>query len=88
MEAIATAFHAGRVSCRTTKEHFRWMVNTWIHIPKIISYLNRYPLQTRKHLVYLRWRKIYHMVLRKEHLAEDGLQKIRLQKGYLSTHNE
>ena len=85
--AIARAFQAGRVSARANdRTQFRWMVDTWKHVGKIKSYLNRYPLRTRKHLVYLRWMKIYYTVLRREHLTEHGFQKIRqlctlLQKG-------
>jgi len=85
--AIATAFKAGRVSSRTgDKTQFRWMIDTWKHVEKVKSYLSRYPLRTRKHLVYLRWLKVYYRVLRKEHLKNEGLQKIRklcthLQKG-------
>ena len=86
--AIARAFKAGRVSSRTMdKTQFRWMIDTWKHVQKVKSYLSRYPLRTRKHLVYLRWLKVYYMVLRKEHLTDEGLQKIRklcthLQKGF------
>lgn len=87
LAAIARTFQAGRVSSRAeARQVFRWMIDTWKHVEKVKSYLSRYPLRTRKHLVYLRWLKVYYMVLRKEHLTNEGLQKIRklcthLQKG-------
>jgi hypothetical protein len=85
--AIARAFKAGRVSFRAgDKTQFRWMIDTWKHVEKVKAYLSRYPLRTRKHLVFLRWLKVRQLVLRKEHLTDEGLQKIRklcthLQKG-------
>ena len=78
LNAIAAFFQAGRVTFRAEdRTQYRWMVDTWIHLPKIRAYFRRYPLQTRKHLVFLRLFKIYRMVLRKEHLTESGLKRIR-----------
>lgn len=81
LQAIADSFKAGRVRKRQSdvkQIYYRWMLDTWIHIPKVIRYLNRYPLRTRKHRVYLRFRKIYQIYLRKEHCTQDGLKpKVR-----------
>ncbi|GJP45507.1 hypothetical protein CLOM_g4890, partial [Closterium sp. NIES-68] len=82
LQAIADSFQAGRVRKRqsdSNKNYYRWMLDTWIHLPKVIRYLNRYPLRTRKHRVYLRFRKIYQIYLRKEHCTQDaGLEpKVR-----------
>lgn len=78
LNAVAAFFQAGRVTTRAQdRTQYRWMVDTWIHVHKIQAYFRRHPLRTRKHLVFLRFLKIYRMVLRKEHLTDAGLQRIR-----------
>jgi hypothetical protein len=59
-------------------KYYRWMLDTWCHVPTVMRYFRRYPLQTRKHIVYLRWIKIYRMYCRKEHLTPEGVQRIRV----------
>ena len=44
---------------------------------KVIDYFDVYQLNSSKHIKYLRWRKVYRIVQRKEHLNEIGLSKIR-----------
>jgi len=76
LQGIADSFQAGRVCKRKShvnKNYYRWMLDSWVHLPKVLRYLNRYPLRTRKHRVYLRFRKIYQIYLRKEHCTQDGL---------------
>jgi hypothetical protein len=87
LQGIADSFKAGRVRKRKSdvnQNYYRWMLDSWIHLPKVIRYLNRYPLRTRKHRVYLRFRKIYQIYLRKEHCTQDGLEpKVRALIGRL-----
>lgn len=77
LSRIATAFGAGRVRERK-QQQYRWMMDTWCHIPKIMKYFRRYPLRTKKHIVYCRWIKIYRMYERKEHLTAEGAQRIQV----------
>ena len=78
LNAVAAFFQAGRVTSRAEdRTQYRWMVDTWVHLPKIQAYFRRYPLRTRKHFVFLRLFKISRMVLRKEHLTESGFKRIR-----------
>lgn len=42
----------------------------------IINYFDKFHLQSRKHLSYLRWRKVYILIQEREHLTEKGLNKI------------
>lgn len=44
---------------------------------KILNYLNKYPLKTKKHVSYLRWLEIYDLVKTKKHITEAGLTKIK-----------
>ncbi|EUC27597.1 hypothetical protein COCVIDRAFT_43288 [Bipolaris victoriae FI3] len=44
---------------------------------KILNYLHNYPLKTKKHVSYLRWLKVYHLVKDKKHLTESGIEIIK-----------
>ena len=39
---------------------------------KIIHYFDKYHLQSKKHIGYLRWRKVYRLIQDKEHLTKMG----------------
>lgn len=42
----------------------------------VIEYFNKFNLQSRKHVSYLRWRKVYMLIQNREHLTDNGLSKI------------
>jgi hypothetical protein len=42
----------------------------------VINYFDKYHLQSKKHISYLRWRKVYRLIQDKEHLTEERLAKI------------
>jgi hypothetical protein len=44
---------------------------------KILNYIHNYPLKTKKHVSYLRWLKVYHLVKDKKHLTESGIEIIK-----------
>lgn len=47
----------------------------------IINYFDLYQLNSSKHVHYLKWRKVYKIVQRKEHLTLEGIEQIKkLQK--------
>ena len=43
---------------------------------KIIRYFDKFHLQSRKYISYLKWRKIYLLIQDKEHITEKGINKI------------
>lgn len=43
---------------------------------KVINYFDKYHLQSKKHIGYLRWRKAYRLIQDKEHLTEKGIAKL------------
>jgi len=55
---------------------------------KVIEYFNQFNLQSRKHVSYLRWRKIYLLVQDREHLTSTGLTKILKLKFLINHHKE
>jgi hypothetical protein len=44
---------------------------------KVISYFDIYHLNSTKYINYLKWRKIYRILQRKQHLSLQGINKIR-----------
>lgn len=44
---------------------------------KVIEYFDKYNLQSKKYLQYLKWRKVYRLIQDKEYLTEKGLARIR-----------
>ena len=54
--------------------------NTVVNATKLsvtIKYINNFPLQTKKHISYIRWLKVYKLVINKEHLTTKGIEKIK-----------
>ena len=43
----------------------------------IIKYINNFPLQTKKHISYIRWLKLHKKVINKEHLTIEGIENIK-----------
>jgi hypothetical protein len=45
-------------------------------------------LQSRKHISYLRWRKVYILIQDKQHLSDKGVSKILKIKSLINRHEE
>jgi hypothetical protein len=52
---------------------------------KIISYFDKYHLQSSKYVNYLKFRKVYCMIMNKEHLTVSGLQRIQKIKNKMNS---
>lgn len=67
----------GPINIKYNKEKEGWILNisSFNKLKLIVNYLKRYPL--KKSLVFIKWCKIYNLTLKKEHLNEIGLNKIR-----------
>lgn len=48
---------------------------------KYIDYFQTYNIQSYKYVNYIRWRKVYIMISKKEHLTLEGVNKIKRYKG-------
>lgn len=55
-------------------------------IPKLITYFDRYSLISTKFINYIKWRKAFKLILKKEHLTQLGLNKIEDIKNSMNTH--
>nr|YP_203339.1 orf360 [Zancudomyces culisetae]AAW49506.1 orf360 [Zancudomyces culisetae] len=67
----------GRVSKRSKTTTERLTLDTFISFPKLIDYLEKYPLKTKKRITFFKWRKIYLLCKEKKHLTIKGFNKIK-----------
>lgn len=51
--------------------------NSFIKVPLIINYLDRYPLKTKKRESFTKWVQVYELVKLNCHLTQQGLIEIR-----------
>lgn len=68
----------GKVHYLKTYGGYNLVVNL-TKLNKIIKYIKINKLKTKKHIKYLNWLKVYNMVINKEHLNPENLQKIEKQ---------
>ena len=75
---IRNLFGYGNVILRSgTNEVYRYYCDTFIGFTKVNRYFSNHPLKSKKSLSYENWCKVYTMVISKEHLVVEGLEKIR-----------
>jgi len=78
----------GNIGYRKSQDTFYYGSTNFGSAKKVIEYFYQYHLQSRKHISYLRWRKVYRLIQDKEHLTEKGLSKIIKMKSLLNRHEE
>ena len=61
----------------TNKDNFEYTSSSFENANKIISYFDKYQLNSTKFISYFKWRKVYRIIQRKEHLSLKGINKIR-----------
>lgn len=66
----------GKVSYLKSYNGYNMTVNL-SKLSKVISYFNRYSLKTKKYINYFNWLKAYKLVINKDHLNEDGLNRVK-----------
>jgi len=60
-----------------TSSMLRVETHSFVKVPPIIEYLNRFRLKTKKQESFDKWVTVYELVNRKAHLTEEGLKEIR-----------
>ena len=78
----------GNIGYRKSQDTYYYGSTNFGSAKKVIEYFDLYHLQSRKHISYLRWRKVYRLIQDKEHLTEKGLSKIIKIKSLLNRHEE
>lgn len=78
----------GNIGYRKSQDTYYYGSTNFGSAKRVIQYFDQYHLQSRKHISYLRWRKVYRLIQDKEHLTEKGLSKILKIKSIINRHEE
>ncbi len=65
----------GYVSYLKSYDGYNTIVNS-TRLSIMIKYINSFPLQTKKHISYIRWLKVHKLVIDKKHLTAESIEKI------------
>jgi len=76
----------GNIGYRKSQDTYYYGSTNFGSAKNVINYFDRYNLQSKKHVSYLRWRKAYILIQNKEHLTEKGVTQIMKIKALLNRH--
>jgi hypothetical protein len=76
----------GNIGYRKSQDTYYYGSTSYGSARKVINYFDKYNLQSKKYISYLKWRKVYILIQNKEHLTEKGLVKILKIKDLLNHH--
>jgi len=76
----------GNIGYRKTQDTYYYGSTNFGSAKNVINYFDRYNLLSKKHISYLRWRKVYILIQNKEHLTEKGITRIMKIKALLNRH--
>ena len=65
----------GNIGYRKYQDTYYYGSTSFGSAKRVIEYFDHYHLQSRKHISYLRWRKVYRLIQNKEHLTDKGYLK-------------
>ena len=86
LESIKSCL-GGNVGYRKENDTYYYGSTSFGSAKNVINYFDKFHLQSRKHISYLRWRKAYILVQDGQHLNEEGLVKIENIKNILNKHD-
>lgn len=88
LQQIKDLFGFGQVNLRKeTKEVYRYHNNSFKGLVLVRDYFLLFPLKTKKFHSFKKWLEVYTMVLNKEHLKNEGLNKIKLLSKQINLNN-
>lgn len=73
---LIKGFLGGNIGYRKNQNTYYYGSTSFGSAKKVISYFDKYHLLSSKHINYLRWKKAYIIIQNKDHLSEDGIDKI------------
>jgi len=85
---IIKEYLGGNIGYRKSQDTYYYGSTNFGSAKRVIEYFDRYHLQSRKHISYLRWRKVYRLIQDKKHLTDKGLSKILIIKSLINRHEE
>ena len=74
----------GNIGYRKSQDTYYYGSTSFGAARNVINYFNKFNLQSRKHVNYLKWRKVYTLIQDKQHLTDKGLLEILSLKGSLN----
>ena len=80
-------FLGGNIGYRKTNDTYYYGSTSFGSAKNVINYFDKFHLQSRKHISYLRWRKAYILIQDRQHLNKLGLVKIEKLKNILNNHD-
>ena len=75
LEQIERYFGVGKIS-KQGSTSVQYRVLSKKDLVSVIKHFDSYPLRTKKQADYLLFKQAFYLILKAEHLTEDGLQKI------------
>ena len=78
----------GNIGYRASQNTYYYGSTSFGSAKNVVSYFDKFHLQSKKFLSYLRWRKAYILIKDKEHLTERGMEKIVCIKKVLNEHDK
>jgi len=76
----------GSVGYRKSTDSYYYGSVSFESALKVVNYFDKYHLLSSKYLNYLKWRKAYYIISRKEHLIEKGIIKIKSLKDSMNSY--
>jgi len=76
----------GNIGYREGQDTYYYGSTSFGCAKNVIRYFDKFNLQSKKYVSYLRWRKVYVLIQNKQHLAEKGLAKIVKVKPLINRH--
>ena len=70
-------FFGGNIGYRSSQDTYYYGSTSFGSAKKVINYFDHFHLQSSKHISYLKWRKVYLLIQSRDHLTEQGLNKIK-----------
>jgi len=78
----------GNIGYRSSQDTYYYGSTNFGSAKNIINYFDRFNLLSTKHINYLKWREVYLLIQRKDHLTERGLNKIIKLKKTMNNFNK
>ncbi len=78
----------GNLGYRKSQDTYYYGSTSFGSARNVINYFDKFNLQSRKHVSFLRWRKVYRLIQDREHLTEQGINKIIKIKAIINRHEE
>lgn len=77
-------FLGGNIGYRKNQDTYYYESTSFGSAIKVINYFDHFHLLSSKHINFLKWRKVYLIIQDKEHLNEQGINKIIKLKGTMN----